>query len=207
MIPINHFFGKTSEDKNIGRTAVAMLYGAGIAGTFIVIGLLVSFLSWGVNDAAVQSDNTKHRNFDATNAWLNLALGLVFIFFALWMFGFVNVNVTGALLTKMTSAGQSAENTPGSIILGVAFANSFSCTVPVVGTLLVVAASGTASGLFTSLIGMIVYGLVFAFPFVILSLFPSSLDKLPRSGIWMEKLKVIFGFIRRSCCRKIFMGT
>ena len=181
-----------------------MLYGAGIAGTFIFIGLLVSFLSWGVNDAAVQSGYANIGNFIATNAWLNLALGLVFIFFALWMFGLVNVNVTGALLTKTDSAGQSAKNAYiGSIILGVAFAiTSFSCTVPVVGTLLVVAASGTASGLFTSLIGMIVYGLVFAFPFVILSLFPSSLDKLPRSGIWMEKLKVIFGFIELAAAVK-----
>ena len=205
MIPIIiSFFGKTSEDKNIGRTAVAMLYGAGIAGTFIFIGLLVSFLSWGVNDAAVQSGYANIGNFIATNAWLNLVLGLVFIFFALWMFGLVNVNVTGALLTKTDSAGQSAKNAYiGSIILGVAFAiTSFSCTVPVVGTLLVVAASGTASGLFTSLIGMIVYGLVFAFPFVILSLFPSSLDKLPRSGIWMEKLKVIFGFIELAAAVK-----
>ena len=205
MIPIIiSFFGKTSEDKNIGRTAVAMLYGAGIAGTFIFIGLLVSFLSWGVNDAAVQSGYANIGNFIATNAWLNLALGLVFIFFALWMFGIVNVNVTGALLTKTDSAGQSAKNAYiGSIILGVAFAiTSFSCTVPVVGTLLVVAASGTANGLFTSLIGMIVYGLVFAFPFVILSLFPSSLDKLPRSGIWMEKLKVIFGFIELAAAVK-----
>ncbi len=54
MIPIIiSFFGKTSEDKNIGRTAVAMLYGAGIAGTFIFIGLLVSFLSWGVGRKGV----------------------------------------------------------------------------------------------------------------------------------------------------------
>ena len=60
-----------------------MLYGAGIAGTFIFIGLLVSFLSWGVNDAAVQSGYANIGNFIATNAWLNLALGLVFIFFAL----------------------------------------------------------------------------------------------------------------------------
>ena len=162
------------------------------------------FLSWGVNDAAVQSGYANIGNFIATNAWLNLALGLVFIFFALWMFGLVNVNVTGALLTKTDSAGQSAKNAYiGSIILGVAFAiTSFSCTVPVVGTLLVVAASGTVSGLFTSLIGMIVYGLVFAFPFVILSLFPSSLDKLPRSGLWMEKLKVIFGFIELAAAVK-----
>ena len=81
MIPIIiSYFGKTSEDKNIGKTTVAILYGAGIAGTFIIIGLLVSFLSWGVNDAAVQSGYANIGNFIATNAWLNLALGVVFIF-------------------------------------------------------------------------------------------------------------------------------
>ncbi len=179
MIPIIiSFFGKVSEDKNIGRSSVAALYGLGIAGTFIFIGLLVSFLSWGVEDAAVQTGYANIGNFIATNAWLNLALGVLFIFFALWMFGIINVNVTGALLSKTDQAGQNAKNAYfGSLILGVAFAiTSFSCTVPVVGMLLVVAASGTATGLFTSLIGMTIYGIVFAFPFVILSLFPSSLE-------------------------------
>ena len=205
MIPIIiSFFGKLSEDRHIGKTSVAVLYGSGIAGTFIMIGLVVSFLSWGVNDTAVQTGYANIGNFIATNAWLNLALGLLFIFFALWMFGIVNVNITGALLSQADQAGQSAKNAYiGSIILGVAFAiTSFSCTVPVVGSLLVVAASGTASGLFTSLLGMSVYGIVFAFPFVVLSLFPSSLEKLPRSGIWMEKLKVVFGFIELAAAVK-----
>ena len=205
MIPIIiSFFGKVSEDKNIGRSSVAALYGLGIAGTFIFIGLLVSFLSWGVEDAAVQTGYANIGNFIATNAWLNLALGVLFIFFALWMFGIINVNVTGALLSKTDQAGQNAKNAYlGSFILGVAFAiTSFSCTVPVVGMLLVVAASGTATGLFTSLLGMTIYGVVFAFPFVILSLFPSSIEKLPRSGIWMEKAKVVFGFIELAAAVK-----
>jgi thiol:disulfide interchange protein len=205
MIPIIiSFFGKVSEDKNIGRSSVAALYGLGIAGTFIFIGLLVSFLSWGVEDAAVQTGYANIGNFIATNAWLNLALGVLFIFFALWMFGIINVNVTGVLLSKTDQAGQNAKNAYlGSFILGVAFAiTSFSCTVPVVGMLLVVAASGTATGLFTSLLGMTIYGVVFAFPFVILSLFPSSLEKLPRSGIWMEKAKVVFGFIELAAAVK-----
>ena len=205
MIPIIiSFFGKVSEDKNIGRSSVAALYGLGIAGTFIFIGLLVSFLSWGVEDAAVQTGYANIGNFIATNAWLNLALGVLFIFFALWMFGIININVTGALLSKTDQAGQNAKNAYlGSFILGVAFAiTSFSCTVPVVGMLLVVAASGTATGLFTSLLGMTIYGVVFAFPFVILSLFPSSLEKLPRSGIWMEKAKVVFGFIELAAAVK-----
>ena len=205
MIPIIiSFFGKVSEDKNIGKFSVATLYGSGIAGTFVFIGLLVSFLSWGINDAAVQTGYANIGNFIATNAWLNLGLGLLFIFFALWMFGLVNVNVAGALLSKTDKAGQSAKNAYfGAFILGIAFAiTSFSCTVPVVGMLLVVAASGTATGLLTSLLGMTVYGVVFAFPFVILSLFPSSLDKLPRSGVWMEKAKVVFGFVELAAAVK-----
>ena len=81
MIPIIiSFFGKVSEDKNIGRISVATLYGSGIAGTFVFIGLLVSFLSWGVNDAAVQTGYANIGNFIATNAWLNLVLGFYLFF-------------------------------------------------------------------------------------------------------------------------------
>ena len=77
MIPIIiSFFGKLSEEKHIGKTTVAVLYGSGIAGTFIVIGLVVSFLSWGMNDAAAQTGYANIGNFIATNAWLNLGLGL-----------------------------------------------------------------------------------------------------------------------------------
>ena len=67
--------------------------------------------------------------------------------------------------------------------------------MPVVGTLLVVAAAGTAGSILTSLYGMVIYGVVFAAPFVALSLFPTALDKLPNSGKWMETLKIGFGFI------------
>ena len=80
--------------------------------------------------------------------------------------------------------------------MGVAFAiTSFSCTVPVVGTLLVVAAAGTAGSVLTSVYGMTIYGLVFAAPFVALSLFPRAIEKMPNSGSWMETLKIAFGFI------------
>ena len=113
------------------------------------------------------------------------------------MFGIINVNVAGRLLNKTDQAGQSAKSAyVGSFLLGVTFAiTSFSCTVPVVGTLLVVAAAGTAGGLLTSLYGMVIYGVVFAAPFVALSMFPTALEKLPRSGTWMETIKIVFGFI------------
>ena len=186
-----------SEEKHIGKSTIAPFYGLGISGTFVLIGLLVGFLSWGVSDVARQSRYANIGNFIATNSWINLGLGILFIFFALWMFGIINVNVAGRLLNKTDQAGQSAKSAyVGSFLLGVTFAiTSFSCTVPVVGTLLVVAAAGTAGSLLTSLYGMVIYGVVFAAPFVALSMFPTALEKLPRSGTWMETIKIVFGFI------------
>ena len=198
MIPIIiSFFGKMSEEKHIGKNMIASFYGLGIAGTFVLIGILVGFLSWGVSDVAAQSRYANIGNFIATNSWINLGLGILFIFFALWMFGIINVNVAGTLINKTDQAGQSAKSAYlGSFLLGITFAiTSFSCTVPVVGSLLVVAAAGTADGLLTSIFGMMIYGVVFAAPFVALSLFPKALDRLPQSGSWMETLKIVFGFI------------
>ena len=198
MIPIIiSFFGKMSEEKHIGKNTIASFYGLGIAGTFVLIGTLVGFLSWGVSDVATQSRYANIGNFIATNSWVNLGLGILFIFFALWMFGIINVNIAGTLLNKTDQAGQSAKSAYlGSFLLGITFAiTSFSCTVPVVGSLLVVAAAGTADGLLTSMFGMVIYGVVFAAPFVALSLFPKALDRLPRSGSWMETLKIVFGFV------------
>ena len=198
MLPIIiSFFGKMSDEKHVNKNIIATFYGLGISGTFVLIGLLVGFLSWGVSDVASQSRYANIGNFIATNPWINLGLGILFIIFALWMFGIINVNVAGTLLNKTDKAGQSAKSAyVGALLLGVAFAiTSFSCTVPVVGTLLVVAAAGTAGGLVTSLYGMMVYGVVFAAPFVALSLFPTILEKMPRSGVWMETIKIVFGFI------------
>ena len=179
MIPIIiSFFGKMSEEKHVGKNTIAFIYGLGISGTFVLIGLLVGFLSWGIEDVGAQAKNANIGNFIATNPWINLFLGILFIFFALWMFGIINVNVAGSLVNKTDKAGQSAKSAYlGSFVLGVTFAiTSFSCTVPVVGTLLVVAAAGTTGGILTSLYGMTVYGIIFAAPFVALSLFPRALE-------------------------------
>ena len=84
MIPIIiSFFGKMSEEKHIGKNTIASFYGLGISGTFVLIGILVGFLSWGVSDVAAQSRYANIGNFIATNSWINLGLGILFIFFAL----------------------------------------------------------------------------------------------------------------------------
>ena len=77
MIPIIiSFFGKMSEDKNVGKNTIALFYGAGIAGTFLIIGLIVSALSWGIDDTAMKSKYANIGNFIATAPYLNLFLGV-----------------------------------------------------------------------------------------------------------------------------------
>ena len=106
MIPIIiSFFGKMSEEKNVSRFTIASFYGFGIAGTFVAIGLGVSILSWGVTDIAAKSRYANIGNFIATDPLLNLALGILFIFFALWMFGIININVAGQLVNKPIKQG------------------------------------------------------------------------------------------------------
>ena len=61
-----------SEDKNVGKNTIALFYGAGIAGTFLIIGLIVSALSWGIDDTAMKSKYANIGNFIATDPYLNL---------------------------------------------------------------------------------------------------------------------------------------
>jgi len=205
MLPIIiSFFGQHAEEKDSSRVTVASFYGLGIIGTFVLTGLVVGGLSYGVADIAAKTSYANLGNIIATNPWVNLVLGIVFIFFALWMFGAINIIPPGWLVNKTDEAGRSSKSTfVGAFLLGVAFAiTSFSCTVPVVGSLLVVAATGTAGAIMTSLFGMLVYGAVFATPFVALSLFPSAILKMPNSGYWMETMKIVFGFIELAAAIK-----
>lgn len=205
MLPIIiSFFGQHAEEKDSNRVTVASFYGLGIIGTFVLTGLVVGGLSYGVADIAAKTSYANLGNIIATNPWVNLVLGIVFIFFALWMFGAINIVPPGWLVNKTDEAGRTSKSTfVGAFFLGVAFAiTSFTCTVPVVGSLLVVAATGTAGAIMTSLFGMFVYGAVFAAPFVALSLFPKAISKMPNSGYWMETMKIIFGFIELAAAIK-----
>ncbi len=198
MIPITiSFFGKLAEEKKTNKVAVAASYGLGIAGTFIVIGLVIGVLTMFVVDQSSRSGLASLGNVIATNPWVNLIIGVVFILFALSMFGMFTIQVPSWLISKTDSAGRASGSAHvGAILLGITFAlASFTCTVPVVGLLLGLAASGTAAGFASSLLGMVVYGVVFAAPFVILSLSQTALANLPKAGGWMETVKIGFGFL------------
>ncbi len=139
----------------------------------------------------------------ATNIYLNVAFFAVFIFFAVSFFGYYEINLPSSIANR-TNAKQ------GSDILGILFMAltlaivSFSCTGPILGTLLV----GTASeGAWPLTAGMAGFGLALGLPFAVFALFPQWLQNLPKSGGWLNTVKVVLGFIELALALKFFSNA
>jgi thiol:disulfide interchange protein len=183
MIPITvSFFSKQKPgEERKTNYAGAIAYCLGIISTFTGLGLLVTVLfgATGIQNLA-------------TNAWVNLLMFIVFVALGLSLFGLFNIGLPSGLVNKV-SAKSRMGGFVGPILMGLTFTlTSFTCTVPVVGTLLVSAAKGD---IWRPLVGMLTFSSAFALPFFFLALFPSVLSKMPRSGTWMNTVKVFMAFL------------
>ncbi|HCS50779.1 cytochrome c biogenesis protein CcdA [Rubinisphaera sp.] len=182
MIPITvSFFLKQAEAKHHKPFGMAFLYCLGIISTFTIIGIFVSAVFGAAG-----------MNMVANNPWFNLFLAGVLVFFGMSMLGLFEIRVPSWLLTWSSSKeGQGG-------VLGVLFMSftftlvSFTCTFAFVGLLLPMAAQGNY---YWPALGMIAFSAAFSSPFFLLALFPSYLKKLPKSGGWMNNVKVIFGLM------------
>lgn len=183
MIPLTvSFFLKKSASR---KRAVgdAVIYGLSIVVIYLVLGLAVTMIF----DAG-------KLNELATNAVFNLTFFALLLVFAISFFGAFDIKLPAKWSNKMDS---KAERTSGLIsIFFMAFTLalvSFSCTGPLIGTLLVEAAvNGEIAG---PAIGMGAFALALAIPFTLFALFPSMLKELPRSGGWLNSVKVVLGFL------------
>ena len=181
MVPITvSFFAKKGEE---GKSNIsgALAYCLGIMGTFTGLGLLMTaiFGATGIQQLA-------------NNPYVNIGLAVLFVVLALNLFGVFEIRMPTSLTSKAAS-GSKAVGFVGPILMGFTFTlTTFTCTVPLVGTLLVTATTG--SWLYPA-IGMLAFSLAFALPFFLLALFPQAIAKLPRSGAWMASVKVFLGFI------------
>lgn len=182
MIPITvSFFTQQGETSGKKPIANALVYTLGIITTFTLLGFLLAIFL-GASGA----------NQLASSPWVNLFIGALFIFFALSLFGMYEIQVP----EKLRSFSLQQEKRSGYIgVLFMAFTftlASFTCTVQFVGLLLVAAAQGQW---FWPLLGMIVFSTAFALPFFFLAMFPQYLAKLPKSGGWLNAVKVVMGFL------------
>ena len=190
MIPmtVSFFLKRTKDRKKAIRDAVT--YGLSIIVIYLVMGLLIT----GIFGASALNDLS-------TNAIFNIIFFLLLVLFAVSFLGAFELVLPASWTSKLDS---KADSTTG--VLSIFFMSftlvlvSFSCTGPIIGTLLVQAASmGTAVG---PAVGMFGFALALSIPFSLFAIFPNMLQSMPKSGGWLNSVKVVLGFLELALALK-----
>jgi cytochrome c biogenesis protein CcdA/DsbC/DsbD-like thiol-disulfide interchange protein len=190
MIPITiSFFTKQADKRGGTPLSLSLAYGAGIVLIFVLIGVVFGSLIIPF----------------ATHPLTNLVIAIAFVYFALVLFGLVNLQPPRFLMNA-AGAASTRGGYAGVFLMGATLViTSFTCTAPFVGSLLSIGASDGNVGRIA--LGMAVFGLTMAVPFVFLSLVPGRLKAMPRSGEWMNTLKVFMGFVELAAALKFFSNS
>jgi len=179
MIPltVSYFTNKKSDKKSYFD---AVFFGVSIVFIFTFLGVFLSVL------IGPQSAN------EIATSWLpNIIFFILFIAFGLSLIGFYELTIPSSFITSVDKKSQEGG------LLGIFFMAftlvlvSFSCTGPLVGSILVQSASGLQ---IKPVLGMLSFSLAFSLPFTLLAIFPQKLQSLPKSGSWMVNLRIILGF-------------
>ncbi len=194
MIPLTvSFFTKQSKTKAKGFSN-AMLYGIFIILIYVILGFIIT-VTFG-SDAL---------NALSTNFWFNLAFFILFVVFAISFFGAFEITLPSSWINKADSAADKGG------LIGIFFMAftlslvSFSCTGPIIGTLLVEAAiNGGVAGPLTGMFG---FSFALALPFALFAAFPGWLNSLPQSGGWLNSVKVVLGFLELALALKFLSNA
>ncbi len=193
MIPMTvSFFTKQSTTKIAGiRNAIQ--YGIFIILIYVILGWLVVLL-FGADSL----------NALSTNHWFNLFFFLLLVVFAISFLGAFEIMLPSSWVNK-ADAGADKGGIIGSFFMALTLALvSFSCTGPIVGSLLVTAAS---EGGMAPLVGMFGFALALALPFTLFAAFPGYLNSLPKSGGWLNSVKVVLGFLELALAFKFLSNA
>lgn len=193
MIPLTvSFFTKGAKDKAKGKRD-AIIYGFFILLIFVLISLPFHII-----------DGIAGNVFNdiSTSPWLNIVFFIIFIFFAGSFFGYYDITLPSAIANKSSKAEEAGG------IIGIFFMAltlvivSFSCTGPILGSLLGSAVTGSTNVPMLLTFALAGFGVAWAIVFGLLALFPQALQSLPKSGGWMNTVKVILGFIELALALK-----
>ena len=189
MVPMTvSFFLKQSDTPAKGRFN-ALMYGIFIVLLYTVPICVIIGLTWAVGGAGVTADIF---NWLATHWLPNILFFVIFMIFAASFFGAFEITLPSSWTTKADS-GSSKKGLLGVFFLALTLVLvSFSCTGPIVGTVLI---KSTQGEFWTPMVTMLAFSIAFALPFALLAFFPSVLQKLPKSGGWLNSVKVVLGFI------------
>ncbi|HPF10779.1 MAG TPA: cytochrome c biogenesis protein CcdA [Flavobacteriaceae bacterium] len=186
MIPLTvSFFTKSAKNKQNG-IANAVMYGAFIFLIYVLLSLPFHLLD---------SLDPEILNSISTNVTLNVIFFTIFMVFAFSFFGYYEITLPQSWSAKMDSKATSIGGMVGIFFMALTLAIvSFSCTGPILGSLLGGSLSSDG-GAMQLTFGMGGFGLALALPFALFALFPNWLNSLPRSGGWLNTVKVVLGFI------------
>lgn len=180
MIPMTVTFFLKEKDKVKAKTQ-AFVYGLSIILIYTVIGTIVA-VTLGANFA----------NFLSTHWLPNVLFFLIFVFFAASFLGMFEITLPSWMINK-SDAQADRGGIMGSFFMAFTLVLvSFSCTGPIVGAILVASAGGEV---LMPIIGMLGFSLAFALPFTLFAFFPRWLNNMPKSGGWLNSVKVVLGFI------------
>jgi len=193
MIPLTvSFFTKGSKNKAKGKRD-AMIYGFFIFLIFVLLSVPFHII-----------DGIAGNIFNeiSTSVWLNIAFFIIFIFFAGSFFGYYDITLPSSIANKSSKAEEAGG------IIGIFFMAltlvivSFSCTGPILGSLLGSAVTGSTNVPMLLTFALAGFGLAWAIIFGLLALFPQALQSLPKSGGWMNTVKVVLGFVELALALK-----
>jgi thiol:disulfide interchange protein len=199
MIPVTVTY--FSQIAHHGRRMVlrnASLFAGGIVVTFTALGLGLALIVGASGLARL-----------ASNPWVNIAIGMSFVAFALNLMGLWEFRLPFVATTSLDRVDNLARRRPGtaaaSLLMGFAFTiASFTCTAPFVGPLLVSAARGDWH---RPLLGMLIFSLVFSAPFFILAAMPAWMRHLPRPGPWIVSVRFLVGLAELGAAIKFFSNA
>lgn len=182
MIPMTVSFFMRGSENRAKSIRTGFFFGLSIVFIFTLLGALFSFGIFGPNAGNILSTH-----------WLpNLLFFALFLVFSISFFGAFEIVLPSSLVNK-TDAKADKGGLIGAFFMALTTVIvSFSCTGPFIGALIIQAVQ---DGGMRPLIGMFFFGLAFATPFTLLAIFPSALNKLPKSGGWLNSIKVVFAFI------------
>ena len=179
------------------------LTSASLYGIFIILIYVLLSIPFHLFDSL----NPNILNTISTNVYVNITFFLVFILFAISFFGYFDIVIPSNIIT-----GSEKKSEKGGI-LGIFFMSltlalvSFSCTGPILGSLLAGSLSSAQSGAMQLSFGMFGFGLALALPFTFLAFYPKYLSVIPKSGVWLKKLKVSLGFIELALAFKFLSNA
>jgi thiol:disulfide interchange protein len=193
MLPLTvSFFTKGSEKgKAFGRAA---LYGFFIILIYVVLGLLVTIIF-----------GADALNSLSTNGIFNMLFFLLLVAFGISFLGAFEITLPSSWVNKMDANSDKGGIAGLFFMAGTLALVSFSCTGPIIGTLLVQAA--TSGALLGPAIGMFGFSFALAIPFALFALFPSALNALPKSGGWLNSVKVVLGFLELAFALKFLSNV